>query len=970
MILNYIYMEHKRIENLTKSLSDKRDYLYKELPNKLKVLIISDPEADKSAAALNVNIGSLTDPADFPGLAHFCEHMLFMGNEKYPKEDEYMEYLNAHSGSSNAYTDLDVTNYYFDVSNEAFPGAVDRFAQFFLKPLFLSDVVEREMKAVDSENKKNLQNDAWRFLQLQRSESNQKSAFNRFSTGNVETLNKPNIRDALLDMHKQFYSSGLMSLALLSNRSIKELEDMVDGLFHDVVQVQGLEKLKFGQVPAYDSNNLGFFYKVVPVKDTDQLAFYWILEEASKHYRNRPLSFLSGLFGHEGPNSLNSSLMSDDLISNLVAGSDNLAETFSNFYIIVTLTKRGLTEYKEVLKRVLYFVNKIQSLPINKRFFEEYQQISKMKFDFKNKEDPMSYCSDLASRMVLYHAEDILTGDYIYFGYDEVLIKKYLDSLKLENMNIYLTSKSVESSCDKTEHWYGTKYNKERFNDEIIKFSKLFELGEKVTDHNLNYPPENVFVPKSLELFPDDVKKQYPEKIYDQDNVVVWYKKDYTFKLPKTVVICQIYLNKHIRNFIEYETIAYIWNSIVENELRELSYMANEANVIVKMHTNNEGIYLQVTGFNYSTKNALSELIKVFKSINAADKSEKLKVQIIRHRQEYINFYYKNAYTQAMAYVEQLIVDPSTTANEKLKVLDKGISIDSLIDFVSKFTKESRMEWLIQGNILEEEVVQITKICQNLLTEDKLDKDKLSIYRTVNIETKHNFVFSTENVNPEDQNSVIATFLQCGFLDDKEHVILLVIESLLKDSFFNELRTKQALGYIAMLFHREYRCNEGLMCLVQSTVKSPEVIWQRITTFFDENKKTVLEISDELFKTHVNSVLTELKQKDLNLSSEAFRNAMEIKRHFFVFNRKDNYIAILENLKKEELVAFYNDKFIENSRRLDVEILAKHHFEENNAEIEANNTLCKERNINRVTVKSIMDFKRRNSLNPDFYSYK
>ena len=37
---------------------------------------------DRSAASLDVNAGYLLDPAEFPGMAHFCEHMLFMGSNK------------------------------------------------------------------------------------------------------------------------------------------------------------------------------------------------------------------------------------------------------------------------------------------------------------------------------------------------------------------------------------------------------------------------------------------------------------------------------------------------------------------------------------------------------------------------------------------------------------------------------------------------------------------------------------------------------------------------------------------------------------------------------------------------------------------------------------------------------------------------------------------------------------------------
>lgn len=46
-----------------------------------------------AAAALCVNVGSFSDPDDLPGLAHFLEHMVFMGSNKYPEENAFDEFL-------------------------------------------------------------------------------------------------------------------------------------------------------------------------------------------------------------------------------------------------------------------------------------------------------------------------------------------------------------------------------------------------------------------------------------------------------------------------------------------------------------------------------------------------------------------------------------------------------------------------------------------------------------------------------------------------------------------------------------------------------------------------------------------------------------------------------------------------------------------------------------------------------------
>lgn len=43
-----------------------------------------------------ISLGHMCDPEELPGLAHFCEHMLFLGTKKYPVENEYQRFLNEH----------------------------------------------------------------------------------------------------------------------------------------------------------------------------------------------------------------------------------------------------------------------------------------------------------------------------------------------------------------------------------------------------------------------------------------------------------------------------------------------------------------------------------------------------------------------------------------------------------------------------------------------------------------------------------------------------------------------------------------------------------------------------------------------------------------------------------------------------------------------------------------------------------
>ena len=86
------------------SPNDNRAYKTLVLPNQLQVMLVSDPAAEKSAAALSVGVGLLNDPMSQQGMAHYLEHMLFLGTERYPDTKGYSEFMTANGGAQNAYT--------------------------------------------------------------------------------------------------------------------------------------------------------------------------------------------------------------------------------------------------------------------------------------------------------------------------------------------------------------------------------------------------------------------------------------------------------------------------------------------------------------------------------------------------------------------------------------------------------------------------------------------------------------------------------------------------------------------------------------------------------------------------------------------------------------------------------------------------------------------------------------------------
>lgn len=98
-------------------------------------------------------------------MAHFLEHMIFFGNEKYPEEKEYFNYIMKNAGTThpfekkktfthfflgtlNAFTQLTATTYMFEIANNFFEGGLDRFSNNFVGPLFKDTHADQEMKVL------------------------------------------------------------------------------------------------------------------------------------------------------------------------------------------------------------------------------------------------------------------------------------------------------------------------------------------------------------------------------------------------------------------------------------------------------------------------------------------------------------------------------------------------------------------------------------------------------------------------------------------------------------------------------------------------------------------------------------------------------------------------------------------------------------------------------------------------------
>ncbi|VDM60440.1 unnamed protein product [Angiostrongylus costaricensis] len=374
----------RRHNDIVKSPEDQREFRGLELTNGLKVFLVSDRTTDKSAAAIDVNAGHLMDPWELPGTAHFCEHMLFLGTDKYPSENEYSKFISAHGGSTNAYTAADHTNYHFDVKPDQLQGALDRFVQFFLAPQFTESATEREVTA----HSNNLKNDGWRRLQVERFLSKPGHDYGKFGTGNKKTLMEDarekgiEPREALLTFHKKWYSSNIMSLCIVGSESLDELESYLGTLGFDTIENKNITPKEWLDSP-YGKEQLGKRIEIVPVKDSRSLMVRFPIPDLQAEYKSNPAHYISHLLGHEGKGSLLSELKRLGWVSSLTAGETNLAKGISTFDIHVDLSPDGIDHTEDIVALVFSYIGLIKRTGAMAWIQEELKELGELRFRFK-----------------------------------------------------------------------------------------------------------------------------------------------------------------------------------------------------------------------------------------------------------------------------------------------------------------------------------------------------------------------------------------------------------------------------------------------------------------------------------------------------------------------------------------------------------------------------------------------------------
>ena len=887
---------------LVQSENDTRHYRYLVLPNQLKVLLVSDPDADKSAASLDINVGSRQDPLDYQGLAHFLEHMLFLGTTKYPKADDYQKFISAHSGSHNAYTSFEHTNYYFDIDPRYFEGALDRFARFFIEPLFTEDYVEREINAVHSEYMSKLKDQGRKAADVFKSIIDPSHPYAKLSVGNLETLGDGQavdggraLRSQLLTFYQDNYSSGLMTLVLVGNGKLAR--EKFSAVKNSHRQVEPISQ------PILDSADLPLLVSIKPDKTLRTLSIAFPVDDNIEFYRTKPVFYIGNILGHEGEGSLLSYLKAQGWAEGLGAGQGVSDRNGATFTISILLTEAGLEKVDEIALALFQAINRIRVSGDRVRLYEEQKVIAAQQFRFQEKESSMRYAMRLSSAMHYYREQDFLRGAYMMEEYDASLVDRYLDFLVPENTLLTITAPSVVG--DLRTHFYDTPYSVVSTPEDTLQRWRNAGLNALIV-----LPDRNVFLSGNMSILPPDSlppdsEGADPELLIDHSGLRLWFKSADKFRSPRGRVLIN-FRSPGAADTPEHSALLQLFVAMVVDALNEIAYPARLADLQYTLNPHSTGLLISVGGFSDKQGVLLDRLLVALRSSTFdQQRFDNIRREHIRRLE---NSRSSRPTSLLMRRLTQLLHGNRWT-DEQLLTAYKTIDINAVISYQRTLLSSGQADTLVYGNYSREMAEEFGATIARMLIDNPVPQPAIAITQLPDVQ-------SSSSIESDYSDASLVLYIQASGTQKLRRAAMAVTSQWLKADFYTRLRTEKQLGYIVSSGAYPLRDVPGLFFLIQSPVAGPAVLHSELEGFLSQKMDQLAVITHADFLALKAPVITRLRESPHNQGEQSARYWQDISQGYWGFDFRERLLDALESLTLEQWRSYFAEDVTNNRKRL------------------------------------------------------
>jgi secreted Zn-dependent insulinase-like peptidase len=852
--------------------------------------LIEDNTAQKSSAALAVNVGHFDDPNDREGLAHYLEHMLFLGTTSYPKTGEFQQFISQHGGTHNAWTGTEHSCFFFDISPNAFNQGLDRFARFFFEPLFNQDALEKERQAIESEYKLKLNDDTRRLYQVHKETINPSHPFAKFSVGNSQTLSDRNgtsIRDEIVAFYQQHYSADGMTLAIISEQPLDQIESTVTSLFENIPN-QSLGS-KAIDVPFTTEDQRGVYIQIEPLKEMRKLTLSFPLPSMQHYYKIKPLSYFAHLIGYEGEGSLLLALKNKGWVTSLSAGGGASGSNYREFNISLQLTHEGLEFVEEITRAVFQYIDLIRQQGLDAWRYQEKKAVLDSAFRYQEPTRAIDMVSHIVVNMQHYAADDIICGDYLMQGYDSALLTEVIDQFTLDNLRATLVA--ADGEYDKTAKWYNTPYSIRK-----LTADELTRLATPLPDLDICLPKKNPFIdydltPRCLSSMGDK-----PKILKESDGFRLWHLQDSEFRVPKGVIYIAID-SPHAVSSTRAIVMARLCVEMLLDSLVKETYQAEIAGIGYNLYSHQGGVTLSLSGFCPKQPELLNVILNRFRDRQFSQtRFNTIKTQLER---SWRNASFDRPLSQLFNALTGLLQPNNPPFSALLEAL-VHIDVDDLKPFVEQMMSLLHIEVFVFGDWNQEDAINIgDRLSQTLLVEDQRYEESL---RPLILLGQQGSL--QREVHCDQEDSAVVVYYQCNDTLPKNIALYSLANHLMSATFFNEIRTKQQLGYMVGTGNLPLNRHPGMVLYVQSPNAAPIDLMNSIDEFLNAFYMVLLELNEYQWQSSKQGLINQISTPDPSIRSRAQRLWVAIGNKDHDFEQRNQVLKELETLSRTDMIRF------------------------------------------------------------------
>lgn len=872
---------------MLKSAYDKRQYKFIELTNGLKVLLVQDTLANKSACSITVNAGHFNDDNDCHGISHLLEHMLFLGNDIHPTANEFAEFLASHNGSINASTGTEFTSFFYDLNTDSDTedSALKHLSAMILQPKFDEALIEKEIKAIDAEFSLKQKDDLRRLYQVHKETCNPDHPFSKFSVGNLETFSAFStleLKEKIQRFHQSYYQPQNTCLCLISRHSVDTSELLIQKYFDQWNAVKPAPSNSHPNL--YLPENLGIQINIKPIQQAQRMILTFPLPAQAKYFRSKPLSVLSHILGDEGDGGLLSFYKQKNWATSLSAGGGIEGSSFKDFNINLQLTNEGIKNQDNIISALFSFIQLIKEEGVSNWRIQEISTLNQLMWDFTDQAKPIDEAQELSVAMFEYPEEYVLCGDYILDKPSPELTLQMLNYFSPENLRLKVVTPDVTTNL--IAKWYNTPYD-------IINLDLKFDLEKYKSKYtaNLKLADVNKFIQPLSKLNDINHNYQLPQKIVSETGLHIWYGQDNKFKQPKghcfLTFDCPV-----VNQGIEIVAGKRLWVALLNERLNQKYYQANMAGIHFHFYPHQGGFSIQTSGFSNPQLEFCSNLL----------------TEIIVH-ENFENSFLQVKNKQLNGLSNTLLNKPINRIFSRLAVLmqqqnyppeQMAFNVNQLALDDIKTTKEQllssfHLEGLMYGDWAYSDTVKVVKDVRNFRSEyptaNKISRGVADI---------RNRATQVHQVNCEHPDSAVVLYFQAPDSSIKTTVLTILAEQLLATPFFHELRTSQQLGYLVGTGYVPYNNHPGISFYIQSPHKSVRQLIEAINTFLITTLEGINEY-ENIWKMIKNGVIKQLTQKDANLNMKSQHLWMAIGNGNLSFNHNEKMVESIIKLEFSDL---------------------------------------------------------------------